>query len=127
MKLNKQATLHIETFVRNLKKKEKQIDEFSKEVGVFFNAMVEIKNYLGTVYDNAVIPISERTKIFMDKLKELEILGEKHDNTVKKIKELREKINQEIDILISTIGQSNDTLSKDQIRHHILQYIESKR
>jgi DNA repair ATPase RecN len=127
MNLSKQSTFHIDNFTKGLKKKENEIDHHSLEVTSYFEAMVKIKDYLGTVYNNDNIPVSERTKIFMEKLKELETLGEKHDKTVKKIKEIRDKINHEIEILINAIKDIDQLNNHEQIRNLIYQYIESKR
>lgn len=127
MNLSKQSLFHIDTFVKNLKKKEKQTDEYSREVAAHFDEMVAIKDYLGTVYNNDTIAVSDRTKIFIEKLKELEIIGEKHDNSVKKIKDLKEKIDNEIEILISSIQTIDRASTAEDIRNYIFQYIESKR
>lgn len=127
MNLSKQSNFHIDTFVKLLKKKEQQIDQYSNEVKTFFDQMVAIKDYLGTVYNDDKIPLNERTKIFMTKLKELENIGESHDNTVKKIKELRSKINLELEILVKNVNLIDNHSTYEQIRNHILQYIESKR
>lgn len=127
MNLSKQSLFHIDTFVKNLKKKEKQTDDFSKEVAAHFDEMVAIKDYLGTVYNNDNVAVSDRTKIFIEKLKELEVIGEKHDASVKKIKDLKEKIDLEIEVLISSIQTIDRVQSPDDIRNYIFQYIESKR
>jgi len=127
MNLSKQSKFHVDNFTKNLKKKEQSIDLYTKEVTQHFNEMVIIKDYLGTIYNDNSIALNERTKIFLEKLKELEIIGEKHDNCVKKIKEIKEKLNLELDVLISSIDSIEHTLNHDQIRNHIFQYIESKR
>lgn len=123
MKFSKHLVRQLDIFKKDLKKREESITVFEAQIKECFDEMVAIKDYLGTVYNNDEIKVTDRTKIFMDKLKELEILGDRHDKIVKQIKEVKEKINRDMEIFINSFHQTDTTVRIEDVRNHILQYI----
>lgn len=121
-------TIHLQRqldlFKKELKKRDVEIDQYRMDIDTSFKEMIAVKDYLTSIHDDSKIPIHDRTKIFLEKLKELENIGEKHDTTVKKIQEVKDKIDREINILISNIRTHSD-LPENQIKLYIQQFIES--
>ena len=124
MNLTSHLQRQLEIFKKELKKREHEIDQYKLDIDNSFKKMIEIKDYLTKIHDDSKIPIQERTKIFLNKLKELEIIGDAHDNTIKKIQEVKNKIDREINILISNIKSHSD-MPEQHIRIFIQQFIES--
>lgn len=124
MNLTTHLQRQLEIFKKELKKREIEIDQYKSDIDTSFKQMIEIKDYLTTIHNDSKIPIQERTKIFLEKLKELENIGGKHDLTVKKIQEVKDKIDREINILISNIKTHSD-LPEQHIKSFIQQFIES--
>jgi hypothetical protein len=124
MILTKHSQKQLDIFKKELKKRDIEIDLYKCDIKDSFQEMVDVKNYLTIMHNDSKIPIQDRTKLFLEKLKELENIGEKHDLIVKKIHELKGKIDRDIDILISNI-KTHVNLPDSEIKNYIIKFIES--
>jgi len=124
MTITKESSFHIDKFIRSLKKKNADVQSQKAENFKVYEQMVVVKDYLGTVYNNDEIPPVERAKIFIEKMKSLEVLGEKYDNGVKKMSDLDHRSNLDFEILIKNVSQVENK-PFDDVRNYILQYIET--
>lgn len=119
-----ESKFHIDKFLRALRKKDEEAKVLKIENFKVYENMVEIKNHLGKVKDDENVSVGERAKIFIEKLKALELLGEKYDKGVKKVTDLDNKTKLEYEILIKNVAQLEGQ-PFDVVRNYISQYIES--
>ena len=119
-----ESKFHIDKFLRALRKKDEEAKVLKIENFKVYENMVEIKNHLVKVKDDENVSVGERAKIFIEKLKALELLGEKYDKGVKKVTDLDNKTKLEYEILIKNVAQLEGQ-PFDVVRNYISQYIES--
>lgn len=124
MSFSKQSNQQIDNFVKTLKSKQKQIDEFQSLIKEHYDSMNQIKQDLDLILKDEKATVNEKSKKFIDRLKDLEIIGEKYDKTVKHLKEISDKIDLELTILVSNIQQLEPSKKDgDYIRNEVLKYI----
>ena len=124
MIVSKRLKSLLEILKRDLRKKEKLVNQYNLEITNYHNQMVEIKDYLGTVHNNDDITVSDRAKIFLEKIKSLETLGEKHDQTIKNINSLKDHINRDIEIFVTNAHQS-ESGTVEVIKAYVIEYFQN--
>lgn len=124
MIVSKRLKSLLEILRRDLRKKEKILNQHNQEILDYHNQMVAIKDYLGTVHNNDEIAVSERAKIFLEKIKDLENLGGKHDEAIKQINQIKEHINRDIEIFVTNAHQL-ESGTVDEIKAYVLEYFQN--